>query len=84
MTSRIFADLSDAQRTEVIAAARAKQLKTHEILADQGAPATTFYVIEVGYLKLSQISADGREVIARIAGPGQAFARGSSKRSHGT
>jgi len=73
MESLIFNGLSDAQRTEVVAAARAKQLKTHEILADQGAPARTFYVVEVGYLKLSQLSADGREVIARIAGPGQAF-----------
>jgi CRP-like cAMP-binding protein len=71
--SRVLADLTDAERAEVVAAARPRQLKTHEVLAEQGAPATTFYVIEVGYLKLSQVSADGREVIARFAGPGQAF-----------
>ena len=73
MRSRIFDTLSDVQRTEVIAAARPKLLKTHEVLAEQGAEATTFYIVEVGHLKLSQVSHDGREVIARIAGPGQAY-----------
>jgi CRP-like cAMP-binding protein len=66
-------DLTPAQRHDVIAAAKPRVLKTHEVLAEQGAPATTFYIIEIGHLKLSQITADGREVIARFAGPGQAF-----------
>jgi CRP-like cAMP-binding protein len=65
--------LAPAERDEIIAAAKPKVLKTREVLAEQGAPATTFYVVEVGHLKLSQVSADGREVIARFAGPGQAF-----------
>jgi CRP-like cAMP-binding protein len=71
--SRIFDDLTPAARAEVLAAARPRLLKAHEVLAEQGAPATTFYVVQVGHLKLSQVSADGREVIARFAGPGQAF-----------
>jgi CRP-like cAMP-binding protein len=66
-------DLTPAQRHDVIAAAKPRLLKTHEVLAEQGAPATTFYIIEIGHLKLSQSTADGREVIARFAGPGQAF-----------
>jgi CRP-like cAMP-binding protein len=73
MRSPIFSDLTDAERDEIVASARPRLLRTHETLADQGSEATTFYVIEVGYLKLSQVSADGREVIARIAGPGHAF-----------
>jgi CRP-like cAMP-binding protein len=72
-SARIFAGLSADERARVIAAARPGQLRTREVLAHQGAEATTFYVIEVGHLKLSQIAPDGREVIARIAGPGDAF-----------
>ena len=73
MHFRVLADLSDAERGEVIGAARPRLLKAQEILAEQGAPATTFYIVEVGHLKLSQVSKDGREVIARFAGPGHAF-----------
>jgi CRP-like cAMP-binding protein len=73
MRSPILQDLTEAQREEVIRQAHPRQLKTHEMLAEQGAPARTFYIIEVGHLKLSQVTADGREVIARFAGPGEAF-----------
>lgn len=71
--SKIFEDLSAIERNDVIAAARPRILKAQEILADQGAAATTFYIVQVGHLKLSQVSVDGREIIARFAGPGQAF-----------
>lgn len=69
----ILDELSPTERHAIVAAAKPRVLKTHDVLAEQGAPATTFYVVEVGHLKLSQISRDGREVIARFAGPGQAF-----------
>ena len=65
--------LDDAERREVVAAANSLQLNTHDILAQQGAPATHFYVIEVGRLRLSQVTESGEEMTARTAGAGQTF-----------
>lgn len=65
--------LDDAERGEVVAAAKSLQLKTHDILAQQGAPAAHFYVIEVGRLRLSQTTESGQETAARTAGAGQSF-----------
>lgn len=65
--------LDDAERREVVAAAKSLQLNTHDILAQQGAPATHFYVIEVGRLRLSQTTESGQETASRTAGAGQSF-----------
>lgn len=65
--------LDDTERDEVVSAAKSIQLKTHDILAQQGAPATSLYVIEVGRLRLSQTTDSGQETAARTVGPGQAF-----------
>ena len=65
--------LDDAERGEVVAAAKSLQLKTHDILAQQGAPAAHFYVIEIGRLRLSQTSESGEETAARTVGSGQSF-----------
>ena len=49
-------------------------LKARQILATEGDPATTFYLVVVGHLKLSKLAPDGREVIARFIGPGDPYA----------
>jgi CRP-like cAMP-binding protein len=54
-------------------AAKSLQLKTHDILAQQGAPAAHFYVIEIGRLRLSQTTESGQETAARTVGAGQSF-----------
>lgn len=65
--------LDDAERDEVVAAATPLQLKTGDILAQQGAPASHFYVIEAGRLRLSQTTETGQEAAARTVGAGQSF-----------
>ena len=65
--------LDDAERRDVVAAANSLQLKTHDVLAQQGAPAAHFYVIEVGRLRLSQATESGEETAARTVGAGQSF-----------
>ena len=65
--------LDDAERRDVVAAATSLQLKTHDILAQQGAPAAHFYVIEVGRLRVSQTTESGEETAARTVGGGQSF-----------
>jgi CRP-like cAMP-binding protein len=69
----VLASLDDAERREVVAAAKSLQLNTHDVLAQQGAPATHFYVIEVGRLRLSQTTESGQETAARTVGAGQSF-----------
>jgi CRP-like cAMP-binding protein len=73
-SSRIFAGLTELARGEILAAGRPRQLQARELLAEQDEPATTFYVVQVGHLKLSKLSPDGREIIARFVGPGDPFA----------
>src|SRR6187455_779165 len=74
MTTRILAGLSPQAQREVLAAAFTKNLAARESLAIEGEPATTFYLVVVGHLKLSKIAPDGREVIARFIGPGDPYA----------
>jgi CRP-like cAMP-binding protein len=70
----MFAGLDDAARREILAAAIPKMLTARQVLAAEGDPATTFYLVVVGHLKLSRIAPDGREVIARFIGPGDPYA----------
>lgn len=65
--------LDDAERREVVASAKSLQLKIHDILAQQGAPAAHFYVVEVGRLRLSQTADSGQETASRTVGAGQSF-----------
>ena len=72
--TRIFAGLSPQARKDILAAAFTKDLKARESLATEGEPATTFYLVVVGHLKLSKAAPDGREIIARFIGPGDPYA----------
>jgi len=72
--TRIFSGLSPQAQREILAAAFTKNLAARESLAIEGEPATTFYLVVVGHLKLSKVAPDGREVIARFIGPGDPYA----------
>ena len=65
--------LTESERDEFVAAATPQQLKAHDILAQQGAPATAFYIVEVGSLRVSQSDDHGREIAGRTIGPGRVF-----------
>jgi len=69
----VLDSLDDAERREVVAAAKSLQLKTHDVLAQQGAPASNFYVVEIGRLRLSQITDSGQETATRTVGAAQSF-----------
>jgi CRP-like cAMP-binding protein len=73
MRSRIFDGLTDAERTRWLARAGASALKKGQVLARQGDPARSFCLVETGFLKLLQLTADGAEVIVRFVGPGEPF-----------
>ena len=73
LRSRIFDGLSDAERERWLARGTSSSLKRGETLARQGEPARHFYLVESGFLKILQLTAEGTEVIVRFVGPGEPF-----------
>ena len=56
-----------------MAAASTRGFQRGQPVARQGEPARAFYVVEVGLLKLTQLTTSGREVIVRFVGPAEPF-----------
>lgn len=73
LESRLFDGLSPADRRTWMEAARVRSFARDETVSRQGEPAEWFYLVESGFLKLIQHSADGRELIVRLLGPGEPF-----------
>ena len=73
LRSRIFDGLTDAEREHWLARATASAVKRGEILARQGEPARALYLLESGFLKVLQVTAEGAEVIVRFIAPGEPF-----------
>lgn len=72
--SPVFAGLTEHERQLTLAAAEPRVLKVRDVLAREGDPATTFYIVQVGHLKLTKASEDGHEMVVRFVGPGEPFA----------
>jgi len=68
--SRLFDSLQPGERDDVLTLAIRRTVARGRALFRQGEPATTLYLIERGYLKLTQVTADGSEIIMRFVGPG--------------
>lgn len=73
LRSRIFDGLTDNERQEWLTRATRATLKKGHTLARQGDPATHFYLVESGFLKVLQLTAEGSEVIVRFAASGEPF-----------
>lgn len=73
LNSRLFASLADDQRLAILQASRPRRLARREVLERQGDPARTFYLVAAGYLKLTQVTAGGEEVVVRFVGPGEPY-----------
>lgn len=73
LESRLFDGLSPVERRVWMDAARSRSFVRDETVARQGEPADWFYLVESGFLKLIQLSADGRELIVRLLGAGEPF-----------
>jgi CRP-like cAMP-binding protein len=73
LRSRIFDGLTDAERERWLGRAAVITFKKGHVLARQGDPARHFYLLESGFLKILQLTADGAEVIVRFIAPGEPF-----------
>jgi CRP-like cAMP-binding protein len=71
--SRIFTSIDPAQRRRILAAGTLRALARRLVLARQGDPARTFYLVHSGYLKLTQLTASGDEVVVRFVGPAEPY-----------
>jgi CRP-like cAMP-binding protein len=70
----LFRDLGPEALAEVLASARARRVADGEAVFREGEAAERFCVVAEGRLKLTQLGADGNEVIVRFVGPGEATA----------
>ncbi len=70
---RLFQGLSLAELTTIVQAARSRQVEQEAFFFHQEDPATTFYVLIQGQVKLTQVTPEGHQVIVRFISPGEAF-----------
>jgi CRP-like cAMP-binding protein len=70
-TCAVFAGLTPAELDAVAARAVERRLHRRELLFMQGDPALELTLVVAGRLKLSQVGADGQELIVRYVGPGE-------------
>lgn len=68
---RLFDRLDGAALAEIARAARRRRVKAGATLFREGAPADVFYVLEEGRAKLTQLTAEGHQVVLRFADPGE-------------
>ena len=73
LRSRVFDGLTDAERERWLARATTANFSRGQTLARQGDPARAFFVLEAGFLKLLQLTAEGTELIMRFVVPGEPF-----------
>jgi CRP-like cAMP-binding protein len=73
LRSRIFDGLTDGERQRWLGRAARVDVARGQTLARQGDPARHFYLLESGFLKLLQLTADGTELIVRFIAPGDPF-----------
>lgn len=67
----VFEGLTPAELGAIAACARGRRLRRRETLFRQGDQAVELAIVVAGRLKLSQVGADGQELIVRYVGPGE-------------
>jgi CRP/FNR family transcriptional regulator len=70
----LLSQLTDDQRSAVIAAGHEKSLERGEILFHEGEPSEALFAVVSGQLKLVRYSPRGRELLIHLVNPGQTFA----------
>ncbi|AJE02039.1 Crp/Fnr family transcriptional regulator [Geobacter pickeringii] len=72
--SLLFSGLDDENLEEVTAIATRRSFGRGETLFTEGEPATGFYLLAAGSLKLCKVSPDGKEKVLHFVHPGETFA----------
>src|SRR5262249_19039018 len=69
----LFKGLSDAERHAVVSSAHRVTRDGGAHFFEQGASADAFYVLVEGRVKVTQITAEGHQVVLRLVAPGSPF-----------
>ncbi len=69
----LFTALDPAALAEVRAAARVRAVVAKSMFFHEGDPASGFFVLRAGSVKLAQLTPEGHQVVLRLIGPGDAF-----------
>jgi CRP-like cAMP-binding protein len=67
----LFAGIDPAERAGLLASTRVVRLRRGDVLFRQGDAGQTFFIIAAGKMKLGYRSADGRESLIAVLGPGE-------------
>ena len=73
----LFAGLSPESLTDLLSDATVRVHAKRKALFERGDPATRFYVVLSGWVKLYRLRPDGAVVVVEIFGPGESFAEGA-------
>jgi CRP/FNR family transcriptional regulator, nitrogen oxide reductase regulator len=69
----LFAKLDSIALDEVWTAARPRAIESGQTFFREGDPATAFFVLNTGSVKLTQLTPQGHQVVLRLLSPGDAF-----------
>src|SRR5215207_3648382 len=69
----LFAPLPPDALDELSARLRRRPYNRGEAVFREGDPGTSLYIVQSGHVKLSLTSAEGREIIIDLLGPGDVF-----------
>jgi len=69
----LFATMSADDLDDILSSTTSRLLGRNEVVFKQGDTAHSFYILLHGRLKVSQVTADGQQIIVRIINPGDLF-----------
>jgi CRP-like cAMP-binding protein len=69
----MFERMPDGDIEALLAQAASKRIGLGEAFFEQGAPATHFFLLINGRLKVTQVTSDGQQIIVRVVHPGDLF-----------
>jgi CRP/FNR family cyclic AMP-dependent transcriptional regulator len=69
----LFAGLSDAALSALASRVRMRRYRKGEVLFHRDDPGTSLFLLETGRIKISTFSAEGKEAVFTVHGPGDTF-----------
>lgn len=69
----MFERMPDGDLDALLSQALSRRIGIGEAFFEQGAPATHFYLLVNGRLKVTQVTPDGQQIIVRVVHPGDLF-----------
>lgn len=69
----LFANMADVELDRMLARAAMRRIPPGEAVFEQGQKATQFFLLLHGRLKVTQVTAEGQQIIVRVVHPGDLF-----------